>query len=184
MTTAPRFLRQQALPWLTAAVLVFGVAGCGGSDDGENSNTSGSPSSSGGPAPSTGPDADAESDDAAAVLDHEGALAAGFDHTAAITCGYTYDEEELAGIRVLAQTQEVPTEATIYLGHGAIYWEIPQPHGQMSHMLALDSFLYTWKIPEDSDGVKSPDATQGGEDDLKERPTRRPRTLSSNCPPT
>lgn len=42
----------------------------------------------------------------------------------------------------------------------------------MSHMLAVDGSLYTWKIPDDGDGVESPDTTDGGGDDLKEQLSR------------
>ncbi|WP_146135353.1 hypothetical protein [Antricoccus suffuscus] len=151
---------------MTAAILVLGSAGCGGSDNEiGDSGTSSTSSSSGTATPST----DTESDDTAPVLDHEEALAAGFDHTAAITCGYTYDEQELAGLKALSPTGEVPPEATIYLDRGAIFWEIPEPDGRTSHILALDGYLYTWKVPGDSDGVKSRDTTNGGGDELKER---------------
>lgn len=90
----------------------------------------------------------------------------------AITCGYTYDEQELAGLRMLSPSAEVPPEATIYMDRGTIYWDIAQPDGRMSHMLATDGFLYTSKVPSESKAIKSEDVANGGGDELQKRLTK------------
>lgn len=166
-STHPRFWASIAALCGAAALVLTGCAPGGGGDVGANGGTSSTQ-----PPPATAaPDSDTDSelDDDAPVLGHDDALAAGFDHTAAIKCGYTYGEQELAWQRAVNPTAELVPEATIYLDRGVIYWDMPQPDGRTSHMLALDGYLYTWKVPSDSDAVKNTDATNGGADGLAER---------------
>ncbi len=150
--------------------LVFTLTACGGDEVDDAGAAAGSGSDSGADGESEA-DKDA-AEDSSPPLDHDAALAAGFEQELAITCGYTYDEQERAGLQAMSPSAEVPSEATIYLDGGAIYWDIPQPDGRMSHVLARDGFLYTWKVPGDAEGVKSPDTTNGGGDELQRRLTK------------
>lgn len=156
---------------LATAVTAFGLAfvltACGGDEVDDTGAATGTRSSTD---VDTKTDGDKDpNEEKSPVLDHEAALAAGFNQELAVTCGYTYDEQELAGLKMMSTSGDVPPEATIYVDRGTVYWDIPEPDGKMSHMLASDGYLYTWKVPGDGEGVKSPDATNGGGDELKQR---------------
>lgn len=155
---------------IVALGLMFTVTACG-EDEADKSSASaeGGSSTSADTEPAAEPESDPESDPAPTIaLDHDGALNAGLAHTAAITCEYTYDEQERASLELLSQGAEISEGMTVYLSGDVIYTDIPNPDGRMSHMLTLDGFLYTWKVPSEAKGIKSPDLTEGG-DALKQR---------------
>lgn len=156
---------------VTALGLVLALTACSGDNVDDAGATTGSGSSTDADT-DTKPDGDKDSDnEKSPALDHEGALAAAFNQELAVVCGYTYDEEELASIKILT-SGEAPPDATIYLDRGAILWDIPQSSGKVTHMLIRDGSVYTWKASRDGKGAKAPDLTSDGGVELQQRVTR------------
>lgn len=114
------------------------------------------------------PDETAEPDEPATPLDHATVLAAGLSGETAIQCLYTYDAEELQGLRIAAQGGWVSPTADVYVYGDTIYWEDPQEYDATAHILGLDGDVYTWGTPGTGAGV----AARSEVHVLEELPTR------------
>lgn len=110
----------------------------------------------------------APEEESATPLDHAAALAAGLSGDTAIQCLYTYDAEELQGLRIAAQGGWVSPTADVYVYGDTIYWEDPQEYDATAHILGLDGDVYTWGTPGTGAGV----AARSEAHVLEELPTR------------
>lgn len=155
-------VRRARATYLPVALLLVALtlAACGSNEASPPAGDTGSGATTQENDAETDSEADAEVDTETVLeLTHEQALAAGRGQEMAVVCEYTYDEEERAGIKLLARSDVIPDGQTVYLSPGAVFTDIPQTDGRMSHMLSVDGSLYTWKVPGNGIGVLSPDLT-------------------------
>lgn len=164
---------------LAATTLVLGVAGCGGEDPAPvPANSSDSSTDT----PSTSPDPEPTQDETStepvpeteqpAPLNHDDALTAGFDGSEAITCGYTFDEQEISEMEMISTSGTVNPEAIIHLHGSTVHWEMTEPDEQIAHVLAHDGQTYAWKVPGDGGGLQSEDESEDLLGELAERMNR------------
>lgn len=165
--------RARVTPVTGLLLLALVLTGCsaGAGDDGAPASSldAGAAAPGGASAPA---EADTDSDDTdpqtdegeqpAPALDHSSALAAGIAGETAITCEYTYDEQELETLRMLAQGGPVRSDATVYLDGSTMYWDLPQANGEMGHLLSYEGEVYTWTELAGR-GTRSPQEDPEGE---------------------
>lgn len=164
---------------VTGLLLVVALTGCtnngdvraqSGNGDSHNGGSDVDPNSDG--------NEDAEGAEQSPPLDHSAALAAGISGDTAIKCLYTYDEQELAQIKMLAAGGEVSPNATVYLNGSAAYWDIPHPGDRLAHILSHEGITYSWKVPHDGLGAKGSQADPDAELGLL---TERMKKNASDC---
>lgn len=157
----------------SAVTLTVTLSACSPEDAPQEGNGA-APHSSGeknGPEESPGDDEEGNglTDKSLAGLDHQTVLTIGLEGGAAITCGYSFDSEELAAAKQLAMGDWVTPEATIHINAPTLHWEIPQAENRLSHLLMHDGLIYTWKVPGDNTGAMNEIAEEDGLDALAAR---------------
>lgn len=178
----------RVVPVASLLLLALALAGCsaGAGDDGAPASSLDAGAAAPGGA-TTPAESDTDSDDTdpqtdegeqpAPPLDHSSALAAGIAGETAITCEYTYDEQELATLRAFAGGGEVMPGATVYLDGSTVYWDLPEPGGVLGHLLSYEGEVYTWMEP-DATGAWAPSEDPEGERALL---TERMERNASEC---